>query len=88
MNAQRRRRMRAAPELALAEVAVAAATALERMLQVEHPTLEDPDPADPPTLVLARALLHSARSMRDATRRYRAAVTRVLRDPPPPDYPF
>lgn len=88
MNAQRRRRLRAAPELAIAEVAVVAVIALERMLRIEHPTLEDPDPADPSTLVLARALLRSARSLRGAARRYRAAVTRVLRDPPPPDYPF
>jgi hypothetical protein len=88
MNAQRRRQMRAAPELAIAEVAVAAVLALERVLQLEHPTVDDPDPGDPPTLVLARALLQSAQSLRDATRRYRVAVNRVLRDPPPPDYPF
>lgn len=88
MNAQRRRQLRAAPELAIAEVAVAAAIALERALQLEHPTVADPDPSDPPTLVLARALLQSARALRDATRRYRAAVNRVLREPPTIDYPF
>jgi hypothetical protein len=80
------RRLFAAREIIVVDLADAALAALVIALQVEHPTLAELAPhGGPPTLRLARDLVRLARRLRLALRRYRDAVDEALGDMPQPD---
>lgn len=51
---------------------------LEAVVCYEHPTLDDPHLADPPSLVAARRVLAASRVLRRELRRYRAAALDAL----------
>jgi hypothetical protein len=79
----------ASRELVELRLLTAAIDALLTVLRFEHPTLEAlAAPTDPPTLRAARRLARRARLLRAASRDYRAAVRRVLAQPPVDDFPF
>jgi hypothetical protein len=80
------RRLFAAREIIMVDLADAAIASLVLALQVEHPTLAELAPRrGPPTLRLARDLVRLARHFRLALRRYRDAVDEALGDIPQPD---
>jgi len=85
---ERRRQLRAAPEIPLLELLNATIARLEDQLAIEHATLDDPTPDDPQTLILARCLRRSARRLVADVHRYQRAIRALLKIPRPPDYPF
>jgi hypothetical protein len=78
-----------APEIIVVELAEATLVALERALHVEHPLVDATPPTEhPPVRRRARAVLRSARRLRDALHNYRYAVDLVLRENSDDDLPF
>ena len=75
--------LRAAPELAHLPVLLAALDSLETLLLVEHPTIAEPGPHPPPTLLGAVLLRARIRSLRREIRRYRRCVRNVVSPGPP-----
>lgn len=64
----------------LAEIALVdhALRVLDAVILFEHPTIDDPHLADPPSLVAARRVLAASRDLRRDLRRYRAAALDAL----------
>ena len=89
MTPQQFHRLIAAPELVVVDLLDSALSALRLALLAEHLLLDDPlTENDPPVQRCARAVLHSARHLRRALRRYRRAVDEVLSQPDDPQLPF
>jgi hypothetical protein len=74
----------------LAEICLleAALDVTSRILNFEHPSLQDPDPTDPPTLRAARQLLQRIQALRRNIARYSATVRAVALTPRNDDLPF
>lgn len=51
---------------------------LDAVIAFEHPTLDDPHPRDPHSLIAARRLLAASRALRIELRRYHAAALDAL----------
>jgi hypothetical protein len=51
---------------------------LDAVILCEHPTIDDPHPADPPSLVAARRLLAASRALRLELCRYHLAALDAL----------
>ena len=64
----------------LAEIALVdhALRILDAVVGFEHPTLEEPHPADPASLLAARRVLEASRALRRELRRYRTAARAAL----------
>lgn len=64
----------------LAEIALVdhALRILDAVVRFEHPTLDEPHPADPASLLAARCVLTASHALRRALRRYRIAAIRPL----------
>lgn len=64
----------------LAEIALVdhALRVLDAVILFEHPTIDDPHPADPASLVAARRVLAASRDLRRELRRYHAAALDAL----------
>lgn len=64
----------------LAEIALIdhALRVLDAVILFEHPTIDDPHPADPASLVAARRVLVASRALRRELRRYHAAAVDAL----------
>lgn len=73
----------------LAEIALVdhALRILDAVIRVEHPTLDEPHPADPASLRAARRILAASCSLRRELRRYRIAALDAL-DTEQDDLPF
>ena len=64
----------------LAEIALVdhALRILDVVVRFEHPTLDEPHPADPASLLAARRVLAASRALRWELRRYRIAALDAL----------
>ena len=64
----------------LAEIALVdhALRILDAVIDFEHPTLEEPHPGDPASLLAARRVRAASRTLRRELRRYRTAARAAL----------
>ena len=64
----------------LAEIALVdhALRILDAVVRFEHPTLDEPHPADPASLLAARRVLAASRALRHELRRYRITALGAL----------
>jgi hypothetical protein len=89
MTRTERARLYAARELVIVDLLDHALAALDVVLLLEHPTLDEPPfYAAPPTLRRARALARAGRLLRRELDRYRTAVDRSLAAPDLEEMPF
>jgi len=78
-------RARELAELCLLEAALDVCL---RILCFEHPSLDEPDPTDPPTLLAARRLTSRIHALRQEIRQYSNAVLAVAPPPRRDQLPF